>query len=369
MILTQKYLQDAKKVFSWLATTSPDALKKKLQTLGLELLDENTSIPMQTILSQPHSFGGLRILKSSNGDYLLSIQYLDDALLLIDRKLQNSIQEQWLLNILLLFDIVVLVIIFFIILKILSPLKQIASRMKEFAHGEYQSRMKITNDDEIGELAKTYNMMAQKLQDLITAREELLRDVGHELRTPISKGFFAVEALEDSAEKSIIHKSLIELERLSTELLEIEKLHTINSLNFKTFKAETLILEALSRLMLEDESKITIDIRDNFSIEGDLNYLAIALKNLLDNAMKYTLEYPVVIVAEAHTITVQNRGEKLKEDIGYYFEPFTQEENSRGSRGYGLGLNIVKKILDKHHFSLSYRHREGVHLFSICFQN
>ncbi|MGB6019256.1 MAG: ArsS family sensor histidine kinase [Sulfurimonadaceae bacterium] len=366
-LITQKYLQDAKKVFLWLATATPDELEKRLPALNLSRLNIPIDQSMQIILAQPHSFGELNILKTAGTEYLLYIRYMDDTLMLSDKQLQKSLQEQWLLNILVLLDIVVLIIIFFIILKILSPLKQIISKMQDFAKGKYQSRAEVESRDEIGEVAQTYNMMAQNLEDLITSRQELLRDVGHELRTPIAKGLFAVETLEPSPSKAIIHKAFSELERLSTELLEIEKLHAMNTLNLETFKAETLILEALSRLMLEDESKVTVDLHSDFTIEGDLNYLALALKNIIDNAVKYALEYPVSITADDDMIIVKNRGDKLSDTIAYYLEPFTQEESSRRSEGYGLGLNIVKKILDRHHLALHYEYTEGLHVFSIPF--
>jgi len=366
-LVTQQYLQDAQKLFPWLATSSPDELQRRLPALNLSRLETPVDSSMKTILAQPHSFGELSILKTADGEYLLYLRYMDDTLLLSDKQLQNSLQEQWLLNILVLLDIAVLVIIFFIILKILSPLREIITKMQAFAKGAYQSRAEVSGRDEIGEVAQTYNMMAQNLEDLITSRQELLRDVGHELRTPIAKGLFAVEALEASPSKSIIHRSFSELERLIAELLEIEKLHATKTLKLETFTAETLILEALSRLILEDESKITIDIRSNFIIQGDLGYLALALKNLIDNAVKYATEYPVSVTAEKGTIIVKNRGEKLNDSIAYYLEPFTREESSRQSEGYGLGLNIVKKILERHHLVLHYEHIGGFHTFSILF--
>lgn len=366
-LITQKYLQDAQKIFAWLATATPDELQKRLPSLNLSPMETPADPSMKIILSQPHSFGELSILKTADAEYLLYIRYMDDTLLLSDKQLQKSLFNQWLLTILVLLDILVLLIIFFIILKILSPLKQLIYKMQNFARGEYQSRAEVKSRDEIGEVAKTYNMMAQNLEDLITARQELLRDVGHELRTPIAKGLFAVETLDPSPSKVIIHKAFTELERLSTELLEIEKLHAMNTLSIETFEAETLILEALSRLMLEDESKVTIDVRSNFSIEGDLSYLALALKNIIDNAVKYALEYPVTITADDNSIIVKNRGSRLSDTLAYYLEPFTQEESSRQSEGYGLGLNIVKKILQRHHLALHYEYSDGFHAFSISF--
>ena len=367
-LITQKYLQDAKEIFLLLATSNPNQIEKKVQTLNLTRLDMLTNNSMKIILKQPHSFGELQILKTTDSKYLLFIRYMDDSILLSDNQLQKSFQEQWLLNILVVLDILVLTAIFLIILKILSPLKELILKMQNFTQGKYPSRVEVKSNDEIGNVAATYNIMAQSIESLITSREEFLRDISHELKTPISKGLFAVETLDASESKAIIQKSFTELERLSAELLEMEKLHAVDDIKKDDFKVETLILEALSRLILEDESIINIDIRNDFLINGDLNYLSLALKNLIDNAIKYTTEYPVYIIADTNVITVKNRREKLIHDISYYLEAFTQEENSRGSKGYGLGLNIVKKIIDKHQITLSYEYIDNYHLFSFYFK-
>ena len=364
-LITEKYLQDAKEIFVLLATSNPDQIESKVSALNLNRLDLSTYKNTKSILKQTHSFGELQVLKTSDNKYLLYIRYMDDTIVLIDYKLQKSFQEQWLLNILVVFDIIVLIAIFLIILKILSPLKELISKMKNFAEGNYQGKIEVKSNDEIGNVAATYNTMAQNIQKLITSREEFLRDISHELKTPISKGFFAAETLENSESKTIIQKSFKELERLSAELLEIEKLHSVDDVKKDIFKVETLILESLSRLILEDESLIKIEIKDNFLIENDLNYLSLALKNLIDNAIKYTTQYPVYIVAQTNSVTVKNKGEKLTKDIYYYLEAFTQEENSRSSKGYGLGLNIVKKIVEKHNVDLSYEYADGYHMFSL----
>jgi len=367
-LITQKYLQDAKEIFLLLAMLNPDQIETKVQTLNLTRLDMSTDKSMKIILKQPHSFGELQILKTTDSKYLLFIRYMDDSILLIDNQLQKSFQERWLLNILVLFDIIVLIIIFLIILKILSPLKELILKMQNFTQGKYPSRVEVKSNDEIGNVASTYNTMAQNIENLITSREEFLRDISHELKTPISKGLFAVETLDASESKAIIQKSFIELERLSAELLEIEKLHAVGDIKKDVFKVETLILEALSRLILEDESIINIDIKNDFLIDGDLNYLSLALKNLIDNAIKYTSEYPIYVIADTDVVTVKNKGNKLTHDILYYLEAFTQEEDSRSSKGYGLGLNIVKKIIDKHQATLSYEYVDNYHSFSFYFK-
>lgn len=203
-LITQKYLQDAKEIFVLLATSNPQNIQKQVEELDLKTVDIKLTKDAKTIVKQTHSFGEMKVLKTAaHSEYLLFINYMDESIVLIDDKLQKSFKEQWLLNILVVFDIVVLIAIFFIILKILSPLKELIKSMKSFAKGQY-TQVEVKSYDEIGEAASTYNMMAQNIKNLLSSREEFLRDIGHELKTPISKGMFASEALADSDPKNII---------------------------------------------------------------------------------------------------------------------------------------------------------------------
>ena len=111
---------------------------------------------------------------------------------------------------------------------------------------------------------------------------------------------------------------------LKNELIELEKLN-LTTLNLTTFSAETLIIESLGKLYLEDESKIEIEIIEDFKITADLYYLSTALKNLIDNALKYASLFPISIKANNNEISISNKGKKLSKEIDYYLKPFTQE--------------------------------------------
>ena len=367
MLVTQKYLEDARKLFTLLATTEPDAREAKLASMQLATVEASEAKGATVLLEQPHSFGVLKILKTAADDYLLEIRYMDTALLLSNTVLQQGLKAQWLPKTLVGLDIAVLVAIFFIIVAMLSPLRRITETMRAFAGGDYGRRTAVTSRDEIGEVAATYNEMAQRLQDLIASRAELLRDIGHELRTPIARGMFALEKMPDSGDKALLRRCFTELERLTSELLQIEKLEATGTMQRERFSAETLILQALSKAMAQEE-QVTLDIAENFEIEGDPEYLALALKNLIDNAIKYADALPVAVIAERHTICVINGGAPLIRELEHYLQPFNRDEKTLRQSGFGLGLAIVSKVLHRHDLSLHHRYDRGKHRFCIRFQ-
>jgi two-component system OmpR family sensor kinase len=94
-----------------------------------------------------------------------------------------------------------------------------------------------------------------------------------------------------------------------------------------------------------------------------LYYLSTALKNLIDNALKYAISYPIIIETNKNEISISNKGQKLSKEIEYYLKPFTQELSQRD--GFGLGLSIVNKIIDKHNFKLEYFYENEFNIFKI----
>ena len=246
------------------------------------------------------------------------------------------------------------------------PLRGISKIIKSFGEGDYNLRIKDNSKDEIGEVATTFNSMATNIEELIVSRERLLRDIGHELKTPITKSKLAIEMIEDSKYKSILNRALSQIDEMTSELLDLEKLNANQyELQIKKFSCETLIAESLSKLFIDDESLIDVEVESNFDINADLNYLSIALKNLIDNALKYGTEKPVYILVKDGCVLVKSKGDKLEKSLEFYCEAFTQGDNSRNQQGYGLGLSLVKRILDKHGFKLSYRHDDGFNIFVI----
>ena len=356
----EKYLKIIDDIFRNIENKSyVNSLVEKNNLQIVKNLDENN---LEIIYSLDSTFGNISILKyNSSNIYILKIKYLDESYIFkaLD---EESLSDKTILNVLVFLDIFALLIMFLFIIKLLSPLKTITKELKAFANGNLSTRIDIKSNDEIGTLANSFNKMATSLENSIKTREELLRDIGHELRTPIAKGKFVIEKIDDSSQKELLKKIFNDLERLTNELIELEKLN-ISKLNLTIFSAETLVLESLGKLYLEDESKIEIEIFEDFKIEGDLYYLSIALKNLIDNSLKYATAFPIIIKVSKNQISILNSGEKLSKDFEYYLKPFTQELMQRD--GFGLGLSIVKKILDKHNFKLIYNYENEFNIFTI----
>lgn len=359
-LIKDKYLKIIENIF--MNSENLDNIEQLFMKNHLKILKNFKISNKKIIYEQSYNFGKITIFrKTFEDEFIIKIEYSDRKFILKTPDEEN-LNDKIILDFLIFLDIFALFLIFLYLLKLLSPLKIITKEIKNFASGDLSARININSKDEIGTLAKSFNSMASSLQNSIKTKEELLRDIGHELRTPIAKGKFAIEKIDDFSQKELLKKIFMDLEKLTNELIELEKLN-ISKLNISIFSAETLVLESLGKLYLDDEEKIEIDIYKNFKINGDLPYLSIAIKNLIDNALKYATIFPIIIKVNKNEISILNKGKKLSKEFEYYLKPFTQELSQRD--GFGLGLSIVKKIIDKHNFKLLYSYENEFNIFKI----
>ncbi len=361
-ILIQRYLRTAKTLLSPMMKGDTRAFDAKMKELGItEVVPNPMSHTSSILYRQPLSYGEIVIFSSNEKTYV-SLTYLDETHTLYDSIQEESIAEQRMTYLMIGIDIGLLLLIYLLVLKIFSPLKQLGRTMRAFSLGDLHIRSKLKGNDEIVEVSESFNTMAQKLQQALNAKEALLREVGHELKTPIAKGKFALEGIKMSPSKKILEESLNDLDTLTSAILHQKRIDE-EPLQITTFKLSTLITEALSKLMIEEES-IHIDIKD-FDIEADLSSMSIALKNLLENALKYTDSLPIEIKTSGTCVHIISYAKALDKPLSYYLQPFTQA--SKQQKGFGLGLSIVKKIVEKHEFTLHYKHRSGENDFILCF--
>lgn len=297
---------------------------------------------------------------------------------LLQRKLNQTEKEKESFISKIKLELIILLLITFSLSFIISSklINEIKTMLKKLNNGVIQLlnndertiKINMEEGNELSEITNSLNKYLEQKEEIIKSREELLRNISHELKTPITKGKFLLEKIKVKQETSTldnINQVFYDIEQLTSKLLERERLNS-TTLQKTNFKASTLILEALSKLSIDDESKVSIEINDDFQINADFYYLTIVVKNLIDNAMKYSDSYPIKIISSKNTLEIENKAKKLSNSLTYYIQPFTRETNQQ--QGHGLGLNIVNKILQMHGFILNYNYKTSYNNFSITFK-
>lgn len=375
-LTTKRYLQMASSIKKSLLEEDPVEMEKELTANSLELIcagdkcDVNFSA-MTLAGAVTRNFDTVEIYKDDNDHTFIRLSVLGKQIVVKDHLLRHSFFEKH--GVLLLFTgaIISNVLLYLVVMKLFSPIRKLKNRMEDFASGDLCARAKLSCDGEIGELAGQFDTVADNMQALLHEKEELLNDkeellanISHELRTPVMKIRLALGFIEDSKYKDSIKRAVESMDSLTTMLLENEEM------SFATLKKEKIMAsdaykQTLS--MMSDDADCRDISNEDFEIEVDMRYFTMVLKNLLENAIKYSENKMAIFEISDNTISVISRGDKLEKDISYYVGAFTKGDKARLSGGYGLGLSIVAKILKKHSLELSYAHNNGLNRFYIQF--
>jgi two-component system OmpR family sensor kinase len=168
--------------------------------------------------------------------------------------------------------------------------------------------------------------------------------------------------LPDEKSKSRLHSIFERLNLLIDEFAKIEQITSKNfQLSIKPYKASDLVEASIDLLMFENPKQhISTEIIKDFELEVDFDLFTLTLKNLLDNGIKYSTDKYIKVIINKGEISIENRGEMLQEPIDNYFKPFHTSK-----QGLGLGLYIVKSILDIHKMELHYVHEKGINHFTV----
>jgi len=250
---------------------------------------------------------------------------------------------------------------------ITEPLKRLRHSALKIAEGDLSHRATVKSKDEIGELGRSFNHMANKLERMIRGGRELTANVSHELRSPLARIRVAEELLRERLEQDDYHdgdrhlddigEDIDELDRLIGSILDLSKLDIHEDVfRIERLNLSELINGLLDRLKPAIERRhldISTDLPSDQHFLGDEDALGTALSNILENAVKFTPEKGHIIVnmqskEDALAISVTNTFEPLPEDdLAQMFEPFYRTERTPAS-GSGLGLAITKKIIEGH---------------------
>lgn len=190
-----------------------------------------------------------------------------------------------------------------------------------------------------------------------------MRNMMHELKTPITKGRIAVEMIDDSSSKKTLIHAFERMNELINELAHVERITTQGlQPKIKTVSAQEL-MEETQALLLVPPSRFSVELKTD-QLTTDSKLLALALKNLIDNGLKYSEgEEQVKIIIDKESIKVISKGKSLEHPLSYYLEPFTQEEKRQS--GFGLGLYIVNNIATRLNYKLHYYYKDGRNVFEL----
>lgn len=247
--------------------------------------------------------------------------------------------------------------------KILGPINQINEATKKIATGDFGIELESDREDEIGELTENFNIMAKDLNKIEVLQKDFINNVSHEMKTPISsiKGFAQLlenENLTEEEKKDYVGIIVEESDRLlniSTNILKLSKLQNKDKLtNKKDIDiAEQIkkVVNVLEKKWSEKNIQISVNLPKTI-INGDEELLHQVWMNLIDNSIKFTKENGKINISIKKNnnnveISIKDNGIGMtEEEKKKVFERFYQVDQSHYSEGSGLGLSIVKRIIN-----------------------
>lgn len=248
---------------------------------------------------------------------------------------------------------------------IASPLRGLRRTLETFGRGDLSVRYHVSRRDEIGELARTFNRMADQIETLLSAERRLLQDVSHELRSPLARLGFAVELARSSPDRETalarIRKEADRLNHLVDELLQLTRAEgDPTARNMEDVDLGQLLHELVADCLLEADAagcRLTLVGEPTLVITGDPELLRRACENVVRNAVRHAPKGTSVVVELARQgdraeVTVRDHGSGVPhETLSAIFEPFFRVETDRGrdSGGIGLGLAIARRAVELHH--------------------
>ena len=258
--------------------------------------------------------------------------------------------------------LIVITILYINTLKKLLPLKELKDKVINFGDEKFDFELSNSSSkDEVTLLANEFKKSAQKLKNIKESRNIFIRNIMHELKTPITKGKFLLQ-LEKSDENIEKLKMVFNrLESLINEFATIEELISQNRvLEKKSYFLEDLLDNAKDILMIDDNC--VKNSYENIKLNVNFKLFSIAIKNLIDNAIKYSNDKKVEVLTQNEDILFVNSGKKLEGDFEKYLEPFYSKSSNES---FGLGLYIVFNILKANGYNLLYKYEDSKNIFTI----
>ena len=266
---------------------------------------------------------------------------------------------------------VVMAAFFIVVLKKLLRLRNLKNMIRRAGEEDKFRLIKVEANDEIGQIAGEFNTTMQKIDAIKQARALFLRNILHEFRNPIMKGRIMAdmiaEILQDDKAGDRLKQIFIRLEMILGEVVKVEKLVSSEwELKKNKHRVIDIVDHSVDMLLLKDTSRIDVLADGEISaVEVDFELYATGVKNLIDNALKYSSD-KVIVRIDKNALCISSVGDELEQERLEFDRAFNRRVETSNS-GLGLGLYIANQIFKKHGHTLKYKHEDGKNIFIICF--
>jgi signal transduction histidine kinase len=286
----------------------------------------------------------------TNADGSLYTFTIDHRLYMADHEKRMAHIFLWLL--------VIFSISIMLMRHILYPIRRLHQGVLQVSQGNLDFTIPVRSADELGVLSTSFNEMTRRIREMIRARDQLLLDVSHELRSPLTRMKLALAMMRQDKNRTAIQNDVNEMETMITELLETERLREGHG-RLQLIEANLSdLIRQVAGLLSNSAPGITLDnIPRSIMVTLDEERIKTVLKNVLENALKYSIpeskavEVTLTEFDEQVTVSIKDDGMGIPpEHLPFIFEPFYRVDKSRSKKtgGYGLGLHMCKQIMEAH---------------------
>jgi signal transduction histidine kinase len=247
---------------------------------------------------------------------------------------------------------------FLTIRRVLRPVKWLNDGVREVSRGNLDHRVPLKKSDELRDLAEAFNTMTDRIREMLQAKEQLLLDVSHEMRSPLTRLKVALEFLPDGKPKESIKTDIKGMEKMISEILDTARTHHLHGqLKRQRLNLVDLLQEVVPAFEKQAPGVKIGDVPNTINADLDAEQIKIVLNNVIDNAIKYSRpdSNPVRIRFERQgaygVLCIEDDGIGIpQEEQPFIFEPFYRVDKSRSKStgGYGLGLSLCKTIMEAH---------------------
>ena len=296
------------------------------------------------------------ILKRAGGTFMVTASFIEE-----------STESENIGLVLIVFLSVIFIAVYFAIRQILRPIQYLKEGVDKAGEGTFDQIIHVKKQDELGQLSRAFNFMTQKIRESFYSKEQLLLNVSHELRSPLTRIKVAAEFLSEGKSKEMVKDEADIMEKMLSELLESARLDSgFGNLELSQTDLSALITEVSESLDNQLQRIDTVLPNSPLVMLIDADRIRTVMRNLLDNAIKNSAKSSQTVrvildeTADLVYIRVRDSGEGIPvEDLPFVFEPFYRGDKSRSKRsgGFGLGLNICKKIVEAHEGTIEMKRR------------